>query len=93
VSKIRKESENREIGVPRVIGNGTTKVSKFRELIGNVQLEGRVAIIQRYRRRPIGGLHRHIGNRDIGDPKHKGFLHRRIAIRDFPIRPRSVGPH
>jgi hypothetical protein len=46
----------------------------------------------------IGGspdrrLHRHIGNRDIGDPEHKGFVHRRITIRDFPIRSRSVGPH
>jgi hypothetical protein len=32
-------------------------------------------------------------NRDIGDPGSKGFVHWKIAIRDFPIRPRSVGPH
>jgi hypothetical protein len=32
-------------------------------------------------------------NRDIGDPRRKGFMHWKITIRDFSIRPRSMGPH
>jgi hypothetical protein len=40
------------------------------------------------RKPPIGVWF--IGNRDIGDPGSKGFVHFRIAKRDFPIRHRSV---
>jgi hypothetical protein len=29
--------------------------------------------------------HRLIGNRDIGDPGHKGFVHFEIAIREIPM--------
>jgi hypothetical protein len=31
------------------------------------------------------GTSRHIANRDIGDPGHKGFVHFEIAIREIPI--------
>jgi hypothetical protein len=31
------------------------------------------------------GTSRHIANRDIGDPEHKGFVHFEIAIREIPI--------
>jgi hypothetical protein len=35
----------------------------------------------------------HIGYRDIGDLGSKGFMHWKIVIRNFSIRPRSMGPH
>jgi hypothetical protein len=37
--------------------------------------------------------HRISGHRDIGESGGKGFEHGKIAIRDFPIRLRCVGPH
>jgi hypothetical protein len=44
-------------------------------------------------RSSTGGLYRYIGNQDIGDPGHKGLVHRRIAKHDFPIRHQSTWGH
>jgi hypothetical protein len=60
--------------------------SESRHWIGTIHQEGRVAAIERHQEKPDREVvHRLIGNRDIGDPGDKGFVHFEIAIHETPM--------
>jgi hypothetical protein len=89
VSKIkaRRHIGHREIGVrPEVRKETGHRKSRNPDTIGTVHLRGRVAGDWCHRRKARQEVvHRLIGNRDIGDPGHKGFVHFEIAIREIPM--------
>jgi hypothetical protein len=76
---------NREIGVPKVKRNRTSEVPKSRHNRDrpSERTRGRDWCHRRKARQEV--VHRLIGNRDIGDPGHKGFVHFEIAIREIPM--------
>ena len=76
------------IGKSEFPGSKETGHRKSRnpDTIGTVHLRGRVAGDWCHRRKARQEVvHRLIGNRDIGDPGHKGFVHFEIAIREIPM--------
>jgi len=91
---------NREIGFPKDKRNGTLEVLKSRRnqdrpsrrMRGSHQHTRENPRQESAWRTGVRHLGR-VGNRHIRDPRHKGFVHYRIAIRDFPTRYRSMWDH
>jgi hypothetical protein len=50
-----------------------------------------VAVIEAFGKVPIGEPHREIGNRDIGNPVDKVFMHFGIAMSETPIGDKDCG--
>ena len=80
--------ESGDIGKSEFLRSKETRDRKSRnpDTIETVHLRGRVAGDWCHRRKARQEVvHQLIGNRDIGDPRHKGFLHFEITIREIPM--------